>query len=82
MAKCAVIFCEQERTWVWQPAGPSEQTLCFVLPGSHYRGFAVIPVCDACKQALERGMEKVIVYHGQPYRYCAHENTLETLLNA
>jgi Uncharacterized conserved protein len=82
MAKCAVIFCERERTWIWQPAGPSEQTLCFVVPGSHYRGFAAIPLCEECKQAVERGIEKVIVYHGTTYRYCAQEGEVKTILNA
>ncbi len=82
MTRCAVIFCDQERTWIWQPDGPSEEILSFVLPGSHYRGFAAIPVCDDCRKALMRGIEKVIVYHGQTYRYCAQEKKVESIRNA
>jgi hypothetical protein len=78
--RCSVLFCNHERTWIWQPAGPSTDSLCFVLPGSHYRGFAAIPLCDDHKQAIERGIAKVITYHGQNYVYVA--NKLEPVLNA
>jgi hypothetical protein len=69
MQYCAVVFCERARVWLWQPAGPSDDLLCFMWPGSHYRGFAAIPVCNEHKQALTRGISKVVTYHGQNYVY-------------
>jgi hypothetical protein len=81
MAKCAVVFCEQPRTWLWQPAGPSDQVLYFVVPGHHARGFATIPVCHGCMEALKRGREKVVQYDGKLYRYCAEQSTRDSMLN-
>jgi hypothetical protein len=69
MQYCAVVFCERERVWLWQPAGPSDDLLCFVDPGEKDRGFVAIPVCDEHKQALARGISKVITYRGQNYIY-------------
>ena len=50
MAKCK--FCGAAAGWSWQPNGPGE-VLTFTTLGSHYRGFAVIKVCDACKAQIE-----------------------------
>ena len=62
--KCQI--CKQkERDWSWQPFGPDESALTFALPGSHYRGFPVIGVCDWCKAKIERKEAVSFQYRGQ-----------------
>lgn len=52
--KCKI--CEQrEALWAWQPFGPDATPNCFELLGSHYRGFPVVAVCVACKEAFQHG---------------------------
>lgn len=67
MKKCQI--CKQnERTWTWQPFGPDESpTGSFSVPGSHYRGFPTIGVCDDCKENIENGVETHYTYRGQEY---------------
>ncbi len=52
-----------DREWTMQPFGPDERVI-FTAPGSHYRGFAAIAVCDECKQRVESG-ETVTFTWGQ-----------------
>ncbi len=55
MSKCRVCK-EREAEWSWQPFGPAEDSReTFTVPGWHYRGFAVIPVCDQCKKRIQAG---------------------------
>lgn len=52
MSKCNICR-ENEATWAWQPFGPNDTPDSFTLPGSHYRGFAVVKVCDSCKVEIQ-----------------------------
>jgi hypothetical protein len=47
-----------------QPFGPDEQ-IVFTTPGSHYRGFPAIGVCDSCKQNIQAGRGATFRYRGQ-----------------
>lgn len=50
------VFCEEAAELAWQPFGPDENPLTFTRPGSHYRGFTVIPVCGFCqREKIEMG---------------------------
>jgi hypothetical protein len=69
MSKCAVCKT-QERTWTWQPWGPGEGSV-FTLPGSHYRGFAAIPVCDGCKQDIDAGQSVTFTYRRHQHTVAA-----------
>ncbi len=52
MKRCA--SCRQaDPAYIWQPFGPADNYMLFVRPGYHARGFAAIPLCDACKTRLE-----------------------------
>ncbi len=67
--KCQVC-ARNDVEWSWQPAGPGEDARCFTLPGSHYRGFPVVKVCDHCKQRIEYGKTLLhFMYKDQTYRY-------------
>ena len=46
--KCAVCGIEDPE-YTWQPWGPDESPLWFVLAGNHTRGFPAIAVCQFCK---------------------------------
>lgn len=62
--KCQI--CKQhDRDWSWQPLGPDDSPYTFALPGSHYRGFPVIGVCDWCKAKIERKEAVSFIYRGQ-----------------
>ena len=69
MIKCAI--CKHaEREWSWQPFGPDESPLSFTLPGSHYRGFAIVPVCGFCKrERIEAGETVRFMHKHTEYRY-------------
>ncbi len=69
MTKCAVCKTA-EREWTWQPWGPGEGHV-FTTPGSHYRGFAAIPVCDACKERIEAGAAVTFTYKRQQFTVAA-----------
>jgi hypothetical protein len=49
-----------------QPFGPDD-TPTFTLPGSHYRGFAALACCDACKARVQAGEQVAFAYRQQPY---------------
>lgn len=54
MPRCQVCKLGNEALWAWQPFGPSDDwTAAFVTLGSHYRGFPVVKVCDACRQMIK-----------------------------
>jgi hypothetical protein len=57
MARCCIKECkhEEEAMWAWQPFGPGEDYNCFTFEGEHYRGFAALHVCDACKKRIQAG---------------------------
>jgi hypothetical protein len=61
MAKCRVCR-NDEATWAFQPFGPSDTPDSFTLLGNHYRGFAVIKVCDECKRAFQVGNALVFTF--------------------
>lgn len=46
-------FCGVNRAdWYMQYVGSDAPTYC--IPGWHYRGFPTTPICDECKQQIER----------------------------
>lgn len=50
MSKC--VSCKiNEAEWAFQPFGPDEKFSVSLL-GWHYRGFAVIKLCNDCKDEL------------------------------
>jgi hypothetical protein len=61
--KCRVCK-SNEAEWSWQPMGPGSDNDTFTLPGSHYRGFAVIKVCAACKEQIQQGQPVTVIYKG------------------
>lgn len=66
--KCQL--CKAPALWSWQPFGPDESPLSFAVPGNHYRGFAVVKVCDECKASIESGNESILFTHkGESYRW-------------
>jgi len=50
------------KLWMWQPWGPSPDSLCFSIPGSHYRGFPAFSLCDSCKGMVESGAYITLIY--------------------
>jgi hypothetical protein len=56
-----------ELVWAWQPFGPGETINCFVMLGSHYRGFPVIKVTDEQKQRIQAGERMEFKYKGVQY---------------
>jgi len=55
MTKCRICK-EREAEWSWQPFGPAKDSReTFTVPGWHYRGFPVIPVCETCKDKIQAG---------------------------
>lgn len=55
MAQCRICK-DREAQWSWQPFGPAEDSReTFTVPGWHYRGFPVIPVCEVCKDKIQAG---------------------------
>jgi hypothetical protein len=65
--KCAVCN-EKQAEWSWQPWGPDEDhKQAFMLPGSHYRGFSVVKVCDCCKERIQNGEAVEVKYRGKAY---------------
>ena len=67
MAKCRVCK-ENDGTWAWQPFGPNDTPDSFTLLGSHYRGFAVIKICDNCKRRFQTGASLVFTYQYVLYK--------------
>ena len=66
--KCQI--CKTHKSeWSWQPFGPDESPLSFTTPGSHYRGFTVVKICDACKQNLESGKPVEFIHKNEHYTY-------------
>lgn len=55
-----------EVEWTMQPNGPGED-IVFTFPGSHYRGFMAVNICDACHSAVNRGERVEFAYRGVPY---------------
>lgn len=53
--KCQLCKQVAEITASWQPFGPDESIRCLTAPGSHYRGFPVLKVCQDCEQAISSG---------------------------
>ena len=47
MPRCQLCL-QNEAMWAMQYVGDDKPT--FTLLGSHYRGFRVVKVCDACKE--------------------------------
>ncbi|NJO84558.1 MAG: hypothetical protein HC828_18495 [Blastochloris sp.] len=69
-------ICHQEpASYQWQPWGPNESALLFTRPGYHYRGFATLPVCGACKDQIEAGATQIFRYKNTWYTFCATEHT-------
>ena len=69
MRKCASCASKMadDCGWMWQPCGPAETVASFTLPGSHYRGFVAVRICDSCKEAIERGEPREFTYRGRRF---------------
>ena len=61
VAKCQCCKTNPH-SWIWQPELDS-----WCLPGSHYRGFATIKLCDECRERYEDG--EIITIAGTAYRH-------------
>lgn len=72
MAKCAVVNCDNDATWAWQPYGLGD-IKTFALLGNHYRGYTVIKVCDTCKKEIEAGQVVEFTYRNMTYVLSADE---------
>lgn len=59
----------QTATWSWQPFGPDALGTTFTTPGSHYRGFPVVKVCESCKEAVLQNHPVNFSYQGNLYAY-------------
>jgi hypothetical protein len=69
--KCRI--CRKEpATWSWQPLGPAENADCFVVPGSHTRGFLIYKVCESCKTLIQTGTRFSFDYKGVNYAGTIH----------
>lgn len=67
MRKCKAINCGHEAEWAWQPFGPGEDVNCLTLPGSHYRGFPTVAVCEECKDKVAEGSPPQFEYRKDIY---------------
>ena len=56
-----------EKIWAWQPFGPDASPLCFMVAGSHYRGWPVIKVTNDEKEQIERGERFTFKYNYTQY---------------
>lgn len=57
------------RTWIWQPAGPSDNLQCvFAFPGEHIRGFPAFNCCDLCHDKIITGETIRLTYRGRRYK--------------
>lgn len=68
MSKCNICR-ENESSWAWQPFGPNDTPDCFALLGNHYRGFAVVKVCDDCKDKVQAGKGIQFSYKRRHYSF-------------
>ena len=67
MTKCR-IRKDRQAEWSWQPFGPAQDSAeTFTTPGWHYRGFAVIPICEDCKERVQMGDGVRFEYRGVTY---------------
>lgn len=67
--RCCIAECAEATAWAWQPFGPGE-TRTFMAPGSHYRGFPVLWVCQKHKQRLQAQKEDIaLTYRQTPMCY-------------
>jgi hypothetical protein len=66
-ANCRI--CGSTAIVSWQPFGPSPDgpRSGFSMPGWHYRGFPVVPVCDLCKTLIEHDQPVRFTWKGQRY---------------
>jgi hypothetical protein len=66
MEKCQICKVNQS-SWIWQPFGPAEDAFLFTFPGSHYRGFPAIKVCDDCRGIIQKNEPVDFYYKGRHY---------------
>ena len=77
------ICKSNEVDWSWHPFGPGESYDCFSTPGSHYRGFPTIKVCDVCYNLIvatttDHDTPGVLFDFGRE-SYCVYRNELSEL---
>jgi hypothetical protein len=74
-------MCKDEAGWLWQPFGPGENAKTFVTPGSQYRGFPALPVCDSCQDKVAAGEKVEFRYKSNLYKcaegYVYHSQIVE-----
>lgn len=68
MAKCKICK-SRDAEWSWQPFGPGETSNLFATPGSHYRGFPVVKVCDDCKRNYQSGIPTIVNFRGEKIKF-------------
>ena len=67
--RCCMRGCGEMAPWAWHPFGPGEP-LTFMMPGSHYRGFPVLRVCQDHKTELQAQKEDIaLTYRQTPMCY-------------
>ncbi len=69
--KCRCCL-ELPAVYDWQPFGPDETLDCFVLAGNFARGFPVVKICSACKDAFQQET-KVLRFHCRGKHYAARD---------
>ena len=63
----------KEYAWAWQPFGPDESPLSFMVLGSHYRGFPVIKITQAECDLIKNGGPFEFTYKKQGYFFLRGE---------
>jgi len=66
MSTCQMCH-EVEAVWAWQPFGPSDDLSEMAFIGNHYRGFAVIKICNQCRLQIAGGSLSVPFRFGKNY---------------
>ncbi len=67
MARACAVCHNNLSEWIWQPLGPGEGCKVFTLPGSHYRGFPTVPVCNSCRLRILDGASAPFVHRHVVY---------------
>ncbi len=66
LEKCQICKIDKVE-WAWQPFGPAEDAFLFTFLGSHYRGFAIIKVCNDCRNIIQKNEPIDFYYQGHHY---------------
>lgn len=66
---CTICYMATYDAWMWQPFGPTDNTLDFAFPGTQDRTYPALRVCNACKNALQRHptLDYMFTHKGRRY---------------